>query len=69
MADTTLRVIEATDTTVYDRATNKTRHVRRTAFMVGPLGPFVSEIPVDEFTDYKLREAMEATARAYAPHV
>jgi hypothetical protein len=69
MADTTPRVIEATDTTIYDRATNKTRQMRRTLFMVGSLGPFVVEIPVDEFTEYKLREAMDATARAYSPHV
>ena len=68
MGDLPPKVISASDTTVYDRGSGKTREVTRVAFMLGELGPFVEEFGKDEFTDMELERRMDAKRRALERH-
>jgi len=64
MPDLTPRIIESSDTTVYDRDTGAVRVIRRTVYRLGELGPFTADLAASEFTEYALRAEMERTAAA-----
>lgn len=67
MQDLTPKILESSDTTGFDRGTGRVRSITRTTYMLGELGPFVAEIPSAEFTDSKLREAIDQKAAALRP--
>lgn len=67
MSDLTPRILESSDTTVYDRDTGAVRVIRRTVYRLGELGPFTADLPVSDFTEFALRAEMERTATALRP--
>lgn len=67
MADLTPTILEATDTTIYNRATGRVRHVKRTTFMLGELGPFTVDIEREKFDEYTLRAEMDKVAATLRP--
>lgn len=68
MADLTPKVIEAADTTIYERGTGQSRQITRVTYMLGPLGPFVEEFERDRFSDTELQLRIDAKRRALERH-
>lgn len=68
MVDLTPKVVEATDTTTYERGSGKTRKITRVTYLLGALGPFVAEFDEGKFTDSALDDVMRERARALERH-
>lgn len=68
MVDLTPKVVEATDTTTYERGSGKTRKITRVVYMLGELGSFTAEFDQGTFTDAALDEVMRERARALQRH-
>lgn len=68
MGDLTPKVIEASDTTIYERGSGKNREVTRVRYMLGELGPFTAEFERGKFTESDLQIEIDNRRRALERH-
>lgn len=62
-------IIESRDDTILDRQTGRVRHVVRTWFTYGELGPFKVDVDADQMSSYALDAAIEAKIEPFKKHL
>lgn len=67
--DLTPRILTSTDVQRYTRHTGDVKWMTRVEYLLGEQGPFVLELPKDEFTDTRLREEFQKKTYALSSFV